>query len=217
MGGAITLWGRETSCNVQKVIWALEEVGVGYVRFDVGGRFGGLDRPSFKTMNPNQTIPVLQNGDLTLWESHTILRYIAATYGAGTLWRPDPGERAIADQWTDWTATVFQPAWISLFWSVVRTPVMRRDAKTIRANLENTMRGFRILDERLSKVPYLAGGAITYADIAAGVSLYRWERMDLDHAPLPHVAAWYKRLAERRPFVKGVCISFDELMGREEA
>jgi len=215
MAGTIKLWGRKSSANVQKAIWALKERDVEFHRVDVGGKFAGLDTPEFVAMNPNQRVPVLQNGDLTIWESHAILRYISATYGVGTLWPEDPGERAIVDQWTDWTATTFQPAWLGLFWKHERTPPSKRDAKIIGRYLELASDAFRLLDAQLEKSPFLVGKTLTYADIAAGVSLYRWTNMEIRRPSLPNVEAWYKRLRERPAFVESVCVSFDDLVGRE--
>nr|WP_295885848.1 glutathione S-transferase [uncultured Devosia sp.] len=128
----LTLWGRASSANVQKVLWALGELGLAYEHRLVGGPHGGLDDPHYRAMNPNGLVPTLQDGDLVLWESHAILRYLAATYGADMLWRDDVRERAIVDQWTDWTATTFQPAWISVFWLFVRTPPEHTIARRLR-------------------------------------------------------------------------------------
>lgn len=215
--GTITLWGRETSANVQKTLWTLAELGVPYTRIDVGGKFGGLDSPEYGAMNPNRLVPVLQDGDLTLWESHAIIRYLAATYGVGTLWPEAPVERALVDQWTDWTTSTFQPAWVGLFWTFVRTPASKRDPAIIADHLKATIKAFRVLDDRLAEVPFLAGENLTYADIAAGAALYRWTTMEIERPELPNVEAWHERLLERPAFVKGVCISYADLVARETA
>src|SRR5262245_25876211 len=101
----LTIWGRNNSINVQKAMWAAEEVGQGVTRHDVGGKFGQLDTPAYKAMNPNSLVPTLQDGALTLWESNAIIRYLGAKYGAGELWPADPAARALADRWMDWQAS----------------------------------------------------------------------------------------------------------------
>ena len=98
----LTIWGRRNSINVQKAMWALGEVGVPHERIDAGGEFGGLDTPQFTALNPNRRVPVLRDGDTVVWESSAIVRYLAAKYGAGTLWDPHPGVRAQADTWMAW-------------------------------------------------------------------------------------------------------------------
>lgn len=210
----ITLWGRANSANVQKTLWALEELGLAYEHVPVGGSYKGLDNPAYLAMNPNGLVPTLQDGDLTVWESHATVRYLAAAYGAGTLWPQDPRERAIVDQWTDWTATMFQPAWVTVFWQVVRTPRDQQDAGQIAKSMAATGRCLAILDKQLAEREYLAGNALTYADIVAGVSLYRWFTMPIERPETPYVALWYKRLSERAAFRKAVVVSYEELVGR---
>jgi glutathione S-transferase len=210
----ITLLGRLTSANVQKVVWTLEELGLDYERIDVGGRHGGNDTPEYLAMNPNGLVPTLRDGDLTLWESHAIVRYLAASYGAGTLWTEDARERAMVDQWTDWTATTFQPPWIDVFWKVVRTPVERQDEEAIGKAIAATERCLDMMSARLAKAPFLGGERLTYADIVAGVSLYRWTTMKIDRKSFASVEAWHARLGERPPFRKAVNVDYEELRAR---
>lgn len=216
MSERITLWGRKNSANVQKVIWVLEELAIPYRRIDAGGKFGQLDSVEFAAKNPNRLVPVIEDKNLVLWESHAIVRYICANYGLGTLWPEAPRQRAIADQWTDWTATVFQPAWIGLFWAFVRTPAARRNLKRVQKYLSATIAAFDILNQRLADAPFLAGDHLTYADIVAGVALYRWTKMGLEQPLHPNVAAWHKRLLQRPAFMNAVCVPFDDLVGRED-
>ena len=210
---AITVWGRLNSINVQKVIWALEETGVAYDHVPLGGKFGGLDDPAYRAMNPNGKVPTLRDGDLVVWERHAIVRYLAATHGAA-LWAADAKGRAIADQWTDWTATTFQPAWIDLFWLFVRTPTAQHDKVAIGKALAASFSAYGILDQRLATTPFLAGDVLTYADIVAGVSMYRWMTMEIQRPDLPHLAAWYQRLNARPAFQRAVCVSYADMVGR---
>jgi glutathione S-transferase len=210
----LKLWGRASSANVQKTLWALEELGLPYEHELVGGVYGGLDEPEYRAINPNGLVPVLQDGDLTVWESHATLRYLAASYGQDTLWREDPQQRAIVDQWTDWTATTLQPAWIAVFWLVVRTPEEQRDAKAIAAACARTIAALRILDANLADRDYLAGDRLSYADIAAGVALFRWFTMELDRPAMPGVENWYRRLQQREAFCRVVMVSYAGLAGR---
>lgn len=200
----ITLWGRFSSCNVQKAVWALEEL----------GRFGGNADPDYLAMNPNGLVPTLRDGDLVIWESHAIVRYLTAAYGMGGLFPDDARDRAVVDQWTDWTEATFQPAWIGLFWHVVRTPVSQQDRAAIAKAMAATNRCFAMMEERLGKAPYLGGELLTYADIVAGVSLYRWTTMAIDRPVLPSVEHWHARLSERVAFRKAVNVDYEELRGR---
>lgn len=213
MPAELTLWGRNTSCNVQKVLWLLAELGLPYVHRQVGGAAGGLDE-AYRRLNPNGLVPTLQDGDLTIWESHAIVRYLASAYGQAGLWPANPRQRALVDQWTDWTATTFQPAWIGLFWSLVRTPPQLRDATAIAALHARCLELFGILDAQLARAPYLSGDEFGYADVVAGVALYRWFDMAIERPPMAAVGAWYARLSQRPAFRETVMVSYAELVGR---
>lgn len=211
---SITLWGRLNSANVQKAVWALEELALPYDHIPAGGPFGGLDDPAFRAMNPNGLVPVLRDRDLTLWESHAIVRYLSAEYGSGLLFPLEATDRAPVDQWTDWTATTFQPAWIDLFWSLVRTPPAQQDRARIERAIVATIRRLEMMDRRLADAPYLGGDDFTYADIVAGVAMYRWTTMAIERPALVNVGDWHQRLLQRPAFVKAVCVPYDELVGR---
>ncbi|WP_374624336.1 glutathione S-transferase family protein [Devosia sp.] len=211
---AITLWGRLNSANVQKAVWALGELELPYQHVPLGGSFGGTDTLQYLAMNPNGLVPTLRDGELTVWESHAIVRYLSAEYGSGLLFPMEARDRAEVDQWTDWTATTFQPAWIALFWQKVRTPVEKQNQAAIDKALADSVRCFRMLDDRLGDVPYLGGEQLTYADIVAGVSLFRWSTMQIERPSLPNVEAWHARLEERAAFRQAVNVSYDELAGR---
>jgi len=210
----IAVWDRKTSQNVFKVMWLLGELGLEHERIDAGGRYGGLNTPEFGALNPNRKVPVLRDGDLVLWESHAILRYLAARYGAGTFWPEDPGERALVDRWTDWTATALQPAFMDVFWGYFRTPPEQRNWGFINNGLERTARLFTLMDGVLARQPWLSGDRITMGDIPAACTLYRWYSLDLEKPRFPHLEAWYERLQQRPAYREHVMVSFEELRGR---
>jgi glutathione S-transferase len=214
MSTQLTLWGRISSANVQKALWLLEELGLPFAHKPVGGAFGGLN-DAYRALNPNGLVPTLQDGDVTVWESHAIVRYLAAAYGDATLWPVDPRARALPDQWTDWTATTFQPAWVGLFWSLVRTPPEQRDAAAIAGFHAKSLEAFRILEAELRRRPYVSGEIFGYADIVAGAGLYRWFTMDIERPSMPAVEAWYARLSERPAFQRTILVSYADLVARQ--
>ncbi len=129
----IKIWGRNTSVNVQKVMWAVGELGLPHERIDVGGSFGKNNEPAYLAMNPNGLVPTLEEDGFVLWESNAIVRYLAAKYGAGTLEPSDMRARARASSWMDWQLTVAAPAVTPVFWGLVRTPPEKRDHAPIEA------------------------------------------------------------------------------------
>jgi glutathione S-transferase len=210
----ITVWGRRCSFNVQKVLWTLDELGLSYRHIDAGGAFGGLDEPAFRTMNPHGTVPVLKDGEHAIWESNTILRYLAARYGVGTLWDEDPARRSLTDHWIDWSASGLQPSFLRLFWGYYRTPAEQRNEGLIGTHRKECSKHFRALDARLAQQAYLAGQQFSLADIAAGTCLHRYFNMGLAVDRPAHVLAWWARLQQREAFGKNVARPFDALFGR---
>src|SRR6266852_5561281 len=132
----IKIWGRNTSINVQKVMWAIDELGLARERIDVGGPFGKNNEPAYLAMNPNGLVPTLEEDDFVLWESNSVVRYLASKYGAGTLEPADLRARASASRWMDWQLTTTAPAIQPLFWGLIRTPPEKRDHAAINAAKE---------------------------------------------------------------------------------
>jgi len=208
----LKVWGRRTSSNVQKVMWAVAELGLEHERIDVGGSFGGLDTPEFGALNPNRLIPVIDDGGVVIWESHAIVRYLAARYGRGTLWPEDPGERARADQWMDWLHTTVWPDLGRIFMGLVRTPPSRRDMQAIAEAAERLGRTYAILDRALEGRAYLLGDELGMGDIPLGTSLYRYYTLEPVERPrLANLEAWYRRLQARPAYAEHAMVSYESL------
>src|SRR5439155_1140255 len=126
----LKIWGRTNSVNVKKALWALEELGVKYERIDAGMQFGVNNTPEYRRMNPTGLVPTIDDDGFVLWESHSIVRYLAAKHGAGSLWPNELRARADAERWMDWAFT-FQAAFRAVFWGLVRTPAEKRDMNAI--------------------------------------------------------------------------------------
>jgi glutathione S-transferase len=119
----LTVWGRRSSFNLQKVMWLVSELGIDHRHIQAGGQFGGLDTPEFRAMNPVGRVPVIDDNGTIVWESHAILRYLAARYGRAQFWSDDPAKRSQADRWMDWSQTALQPDFlVGAFWGFYRTP-----------------------------------------------------------------------------------------------
>jgi glutathione S-transferase len=211
----LTVFVRRSSFNLQKVMWLVGELAIEHRHIEAGGQFGGLDTPQFLAMNPHGHVPVIDDGGTIVWESHAILRYLAARYGSGRFWSEDAGERSQADRWMDWSQTALQPDFLmGVFWGFFRTPEPERDWPAIRAKVARCARHFRLLDQMLADRRFLGGDAPTLADIPAGTCLYRYFELEIERPSVPNVEAWYGRLRERRAFRDHVMVPFAELRGR---
>lgn len=199
----LTVWGRANSVNVKKVLWAAEELGLEYERIDAGMQFGVNKTPEYLAMNPTGLIPTVRDGDFVLWESHSIVRYLAAKHGAGSLCPTDLRARADAERWMDWAFTL-QRAMGPVFWGLIRTPPEKRDPKAIEEGRLKSADLLAIPEKILAGRRFIAGERFTMGDIPLGCEVQRWMRVPIERPSFPNVEAWFERLRERAPFRKWV-------------
>jgi glutathione S-transferase len=200
----LRIWGRANSINVQKVLWCCHELGLDYDRIDAGLHFGVTDTPEYSRMNPNRLVPTVEDGDVRLWESNVIVRYLAHKHGAGGLCPADIGPRFDAERWMDWQTTTFWPALRPLFIALIRTPAAERDAGTVAKGEALSLSAVQILDAQLADRAFLAGDTFTMGDIPAAATVHRWYGLDIDHRELPNLLRWYNRMRERPAFRQSV-------------
>ena len=201
----LKIWGRNTSSNVQKVIWALGEMKVPFDRIDVGGTFGKTKEAPYLAMNPNSLVPTLEEEDgFTLWESNSIVRYLAAKHANRALEPADLKTRALAQKWMDWQLSVMAPAITPVFWQLIRTPADKRDANAVAAGKEKTIAAAKIMDAQLGKTQYLAGNEFSYGDIPVGIMIYRYVQLIPERPATPNLDRWYQAISSRAAFKEQV-------------
>jgi glutathione S-transferase len=199
--GTLRLWGRTTSVNVRKILWLAEELALDIPRIDAGREHGVVDGAAFRAMNPNGRVPVLETESGPLWESNSILRYLAATHGAAlhgeTAW-----ERAQVDRWLDWQLSTLTPVESQLFGATIRVAPQERSQAEIDGRAVAMLPALSILDSWLEKRGNLALGRFTIADVAVGALVHRWFANPFvkDRPALPGLRKWHSALRERRAF-----------------
>jgi glutathione S-transferase len=197
----IKIWGRKTSSNVQKAMFAIGELGLVHERIDIGGPFAKNREPVYLAMNPNGLVPTLEEEDgFLLWESNTIIRYLAARHGAGTLEPADLRTRALAGKWMDWQLSMLGPAITPVFWGLIRTPPGERDHKAIADGKVKTIAAVKILDEQFAKTSYAAGEAFSMGDIPIAIMCYRFCALIPERPSLSNFERWYAAIAARKAF-----------------
>jgi glutathione S-transferase len=185
--------GKASSINVRKVLWTCEEIGIAHTRADRGPELA---------QNPNGLVPVIVDGDFVLWESNSIIRYLANKWAADALLPREPEARAEVDRWIDWQATELNNSWRYAFSAIVRRNPAFGDARQVEASMVDWTRMMAILEARFALTgAYVAGTAFTLADIPIGLSVNRWF-MPMERPALAAVAAYYERLSARPAFRK---------------
>jgi glutathione S-transferase len=197
------IWERLNSLNVRKVVWAAQEVGVPFTRSDAGMAFGVVNTPAYRTMNPNGKVPTLQDGDLLLWESNVIVRYLCARYAPDTLYPQDLAQRFDAERWMDWQQTTFNPAGGPAFRQWIRTASENRDAALIAQSVAATEPLLALLDAHLACQGYMAGEHFTMADLPLACDVLRWFGLPQPRPTLPHLQRWLDAILQR-PAARGV-------------
>ena len=216
MEQSIKLWGRATSVNVQKVAWCLAELQLTCDRVDAGGAFGGLDDPNYIALNPNRRVPTLVDGDLVLWESNAICRYLVDSYGIiGAFKATSKAEHAQADMWMEWFQNNVYARFIDLFYQVVRLPPSQRDRDKKAKSLQFVTDAFAIADTALAGQDFVTGNELGLGDIPLGSSLYRYYTMEIERASLPNLARYYERLVERPAYRDHVMVDYSSLQGSD--
>lgn len=198
----LTIWGRLNSHNVKKVAWFAEEIGLPFVRHDVGGKFGMS--ADYLALNPNALIPTIEDNGFVLWESNAILRYLTAAH-APAFWPEDPAVRARADRWMDWQFA-YADAQRDAFLQLVRTPPQDRNAAAIAGSTEACAKLLTVLDTTLADQPWLSGDRFGLGDVPMGVYIHTWFTLDIVRPPFRNVRNWYDRLRERPAFAASVMI-----------
>ena len=146
----MTLWGRKSSINVQKVLWVLAELGLqegaDFKQIDAGLHFGINKTPEYLKLNPNGLVPTLEDGSLVLWESNTIMRYLAKKFSSTGAFPDDLASQASSDKWMDWQISTLWPSLRIPFLGLTRVPEEERDYPAIKNAFQESNRLLSIFD-----------------------------------------------------------------------
>jgi glutathione S-transferase len=183
------LWGRLSSINVRKVVLCAQVLGIELPRSDAGLAFGVVDTPDYRAANPNRLVPLLRDGDFTLWESNAIVRYLCAR--EGKLYPADLQQRFDAERWMDWQQTTLNRVSGPAFVQWIRIATEQRSAEVIAQSVAATEPLFTMLDEHLSRHAFMAGDALTMADIPIACEVHRWWGLPQPRPAWPHLERWY--------------------------
>lgn len=184
----LKVYGRPNSSNSAKVLWLLDQIGQDYDLILTGRGFGPTDTPEFLVLNPFGKVPVVQDGDVIVWESNAVLRYLAKRFNAAALWPDDAAAQARIDGWMDWAS-------ISLTPPLTRLRKARAAGSTEDADMPAIMAAFAVLDRQLARHDFICGSELSLADITAAPSVHRWFLLAGERPDLPHLEVYVRRLA----------------------
>jgi glutathione S-transferase len=199
----VNILGRSTSGNVQKVLWLLEELGQPYTREDYGRQFNNTLTLAYLSMNPCGKVPTLVDGEVVVWESNTILRYLSSKAAIGAaLYPSDPAARSHVERWMDWQLASLNGPYVGVFKEAKkkeedRAASFAADAKELTAQLE-------ILERGTAGRPFIAGANFSIADICLGPIVDRCLGFPVTLPALPGVRAWRDKVTARPAYKKAL-------------
>ncbi|RUV36184.1 MULTISPECIES: glutathione S-transferase family protein [unclassified Mesorhizobium] len=191
------LLGRQTSGNVQKVLFMLEEMGASYKREDYGRQFENTQTAEYKALNPTSKVPTLVDGDTVIWESNTILRYLAA-FGGEQLNGATPAEKTEVERWMDFLLAAVNPGYLAAFKGAKLTP--EEQTAEYKEQVKDLVAQLKIVDGHLAGKDFLALGKLTLADIACAPILKRCVDFKIDRPSMPNLERWVAAIAARPAF-----------------
>jgi glutathione S-transferase len=213
----LKLWGRPTSTRTLKVLWTLAEIERPFEFILASATMGPqgsvykgnrphgiVAGPAYRAMNPNGTVPTIDDAGFILWESNAIVRYLAMRYAPKLLYDGDLATFARADQWMDWDNTELMRGQHTLAMQLVRLPPAQRDLLQIETARKELIAAFGIIDAELGRRRFIAGEHFSMGDIPIGVHAHRWYLYDLEHPPMANLARWYAELRGRHAFQRWV-------------
>lgn len=193
----IRLLGRQTSGNVQKVIFMLEELGLKYSREDYGRQFGNTNTDAYRKLNPNMKVPTMIDGDTVIWESNTILRYLAATHNPA-LTGVMPAEKTYVERWMDWMLASLNTPYVAVF-KDAKKPAAERSAEFVPQSAD-LIAQLKILDDHIAGKSWFALDRMTIADIALAPVVKRCLEFPIDRPPFVEISRWQKVIDVRAAF-----------------
>jgi glutathione S-transferase len=174
-----------------------------FERTDAGMQFGVNKTQSFLQLNPNGLVPVIQDNELVLWESHAILRYLSKKHDVtDTFYPKSANQSAKIDQWLDWYNTTAWPVMRPLFWGFIRTKPEERNLAELEKTRVQMSSILNILDYQLKSSTWVAGDHFTVADVPLALIAFRWFNLPIEREAYQHLSRWFKQIELRPGYIK---------------
>ena len=198
----LKVYGRKSSCNVQKVIWLCSEISIDFETLDYGGRYGGTKEQSFKNLNPNSTVPLIDDDGFFLYESNAIIKYLSNKYNHLNL--ENHKIIALRDQWMDWAGFTLAAPCAIITLNLILLPPDKRDPNKVLKAKDQVLTLLKILDNQLINNKFILGDEFSLADIPAGCWYNRCLKFDFDFSQFKGISNWGARLSEKKSYQNAV-------------
>jgi len=194
----LTLYGHPLSSPSNKVRMTAHAVGEEYDFILIDLSKGEQKSEKYLAVNPVGQVPAIEDGDLMLFESNAICKYLARK-NRSALAPEEPATQARVDQWTDLVSNLLNTGYTRLLYNKVVAPQIgvEADDNAIREGEEMLARALPIIEAQLGRGGFLAGGELSLADIALLATMDPTEILEVDLSTYPKLAAWREDLRGR--------------------
>ncbi|MGO4330287.1 glutathione S-transferase family protein [Cupriavidus sp. 2TAF22] len=179
-------------------LWAAEELGLAYENIPLHYASAQAKAPAYLAINPNGTVPAIDDDGLVIYESLAITLYLARKHAGQVLCDGTAGQDAGILQWTLWAATMVEPHLTQWSQHTRLLPQAQRDpaqAAAALAALAALRKPLAVLDAHCARQPYLLGDTFTVADLNVASVLHRLA--DIDACAFTSLTAWHQRCVTR--------------------
>jgi len=191
----IKVHGNSVSIPCNKVLYTCNFLCIDYEWIEKEYRTGEMKTPEFLALHPAGKVPVMEDDGFILFESEAICRYLCAKSGS-TLYPEEIQARALMDQWTAFSVNHVGLAMLKVLYNRLIAPMfdIPVDENSLKEGEEWLGRYLPIVDQRLSESDYLAGNAITLADMTLLSFVETADQAKVSLAPYPQLSKWLSDL-----------------------
>ena len=187
-----------------RIVWLLEELGLEYTLNGMRFHPEDLKSDAHRARHPLGRIPVLEDGDIMLWESGAIVEYLIERHSDGALKpKPDQPNYPAYLPWLHYCEGMVMPPVNTIVVQTVLLPPERQNAEALGQARKLLTRALAPVNERLGAVDYLAGD-FSGADIMLGHAIFMSNRLGCVPDDYADLKAYISRLESRPAFVKGI-------------
>jgi len=172
-----------------------------FERIDAGMHFGIVRSPEFLKLNPNGLVPTLEDGDLVLWESNTIMRYLVSQHDKNKRFPSSIATQFSSEKWMDWQVGTLWPVLRPTFIGLTRVPEAEQDHARIQKAYQDTNQLFALLNQTLESQAYCSGEQFHIGDIVLALCVHRWillnetfPKQTGERTNLKNINRWLKQL-----------------------
>jgi glutathione S-transferase len=197
---SIKIYGDPGSGSLRRVTTAAAIMGVAIERMTIDLFKGESHTPDFLQLNPHGLSPVLQDGNIVIWEASAINLYLAEKTNSNLIGRTQ-SEKWEVLQWMFWSGEQWRIFSTLLFneWAAATFLDKPRTDAIVHLAMNNIRDAAKVLDSHLATRRFIVGDALTLADIDIAAPFSQYQRTGAPLDEFPNLVAWQQRLLESVP------------------